>query len=252
MITYILILFAGVYAVLRLLNKLKIRIDEEFVVATIPYVLMGSVFRVIEDADLLKPPVKYFFITPLIYFVIFVICLGSLLLMRYLQTLGKIRNYIRAYAWTGIIVSLAGAVILTLNSESWHYEILIYCLLPAIALTGIIIKISPLIGMVYLRSRVYSFVLFSFLLDSFTTYVGVELLGYTNKHPFSSFFSSVFGTGLVLIPLSLVLVLLIILMLEKEFRKDKKNDEKYMWILILIVLGFSMGARNLIAIFFGF
>lgn len=252
MITYILILFVGVYAVLKLLNKLKIRIDEEFVVATIPYILMGSVFRVIEDANLLKPPVKYLFITPLIYFLIFAICLGSLLFMRYLETAGKIKNYIRAYAWTGIIVSLAGVVVLTLNSDNWHYEVLVYSLLPAIALTGIIIKISPFIGMVYLRSRAYSFVLFSFLLDSFTTYIGVELLGYTNKHPFSSFFSSIFGTGLVLIPLSLILVLLIILMLEKEFRKDKKNDEKYMWILTLIVLGFSMGARNLAAILFGF
>ena len=70
MITYVIILFAGVYAGLKLLNKLRIKVDEEFVIATIPYIFMGSIFRVIEDADLLKPPVKYFFITPLIYFVI--------------------------------------------------------------------------------------------------------------------------------------------------------------------------------------
>jgi len=69
MITYVIILFAGVYAVLKALNKLSIKIDEEFVIATVPYIFMGSVFRVIEDADLLKPPVKYFFITPIIYFV---------------------------------------------------------------------------------------------------------------------------------------------------------------------------------------
>lgn len=63
LITYVIILFAGVYAVLKVLNKLKIKIDEDFVIATIPYIFMGSVFRVIEDANLLKPPVKYFFIT---------------------------------------------------------------------------------------------------------------------------------------------------------------------------------------------
>jgi uncharacterized membrane protein len=74
MITYVIILFAGVYAVLKLLNKFSIKIDEEFVIATIPYIFMGSVFRVIEDADLLKPPVKYLFITPIIFFVIFAIC----------------------------------------------------------------------------------------------------------------------------------------------------------------------------------
>jgi len=75
MITYVIILFVCVYAVSKILNKFRIKIDEEFVLATIPYIFMGSVFRVIEDADLLKPPVKYFFITPLIFFVIFAICL---------------------------------------------------------------------------------------------------------------------------------------------------------------------------------
>jgi len=98
----------------------------------------------------------------------------------------------------------------------------------------------------------YSFAIFSFVLDSFTTYIGVDLLGYTNKHPFSSFFASIFGTGAVLIPLSLILVLLIILLLEKDSKNNKKeDDEKYIWALTLIVLGFSMGARNLLAMVFG-
>src|SRR4030067_1679122 len=118
MITYVIILFAGVYGVLKLLNKLRIKVDENFVMATIPYIFMGSVFRVIEDADLLKPPVKYFFITPIIFFVIFAICFGILLLLRYLETIQKIRNYIRSYAIAGVILSLAGIAILIFNSSS--------------------------------------------------------------------------------------------------------------------------------------
>ncbi len=251
MLTYVIILFAGVYGVLRLLNKLSIKIDEEFVLATVPYVLMGSIFRVIEDANLFSPPVKYLFITPLIYFVIFAVCFGILLLTRYLERTGKIENYINTYAGAGIIISIAGIMILVFNSRNWNSEILIYSLFPAIALTGIIKKISSTIGMVYLRSRVYSIVIFSFLLDSFTTYIGTDLLGYTNKHPFSTFLASIFGTGIILVPLSLILVLLIIFVLEKDSKKDTNNDEKYMMILMLIVLGLSMGARNLIGITLG-
>jgi len=112
MITYVIILFAGVYAVLKLLNKLRIKVDEEFVIATIPYIFMGSVFRVIEDAHLLKPPVKYFFITPLIFFLVFAICFGTLLLTRYLEKLRKIKNYIRAYTIVGVALSLVGIAIL--------------------------------------------------------------------------------------------------------------------------------------------
>lgn len=252
MITYVIILFVGVLAITKLLNKLRIKVDEEFVIATIPFIFMGSVYRVIEDADILKPPVKYFFITPLIFFVIFAICFGTLLVARYLEKRKKIKNYIHTYAITGLILSLAGVVILIYyTSSNWNPGILVYALVPAIALTEIVKKLSPVIGMTYLRSRMYSFAIFSFLLDSFTTYIGVDLLGYTNKHPFSSFLTSIVGTGAVLIPLSLVLAMLIILMLEKDSTKEKDTDEKYMLTLTLIVLGFSMGARNLLAMVFG-
>ena len=252
MITYVIILLAGVYVVLKLLNKLRIKVDEEFVIATIPYVFMGSVFRVIEDADLLKPPVKYFFITPLIFFVIFAICFGTLLITRYLEKIRKIKNYIHTYAIAGFVLSLAGiAILIYYGSSNWNPGILVYSLVPAVILTEIVRRVSPAIGMAYLRSRMYSFAVFSFMLDSFTTYIGVDLFGYINKHPVSSFLTSIFGTGAVLIPLSLILVLVIVFLLEKESREDTREDEKYMMALTLIVLGFSMGARNLLAMVMG-
>jgi len=164
MITYVIILFVCVYAVQKLLNKFRIKIDEEFVLATIPYIFMGSVFRVIEDADLLKPPVKYFFITPLIFFVIFAICFGILLLTRYLEKIKIIRNYIRAYAIAGVVLSLAGiAILVYFSSSNWNPIILVYSLVPAIILTQIVKRVSPATGMTYLRSRIYSFAIFSFL-----------------------------------------------------------------------------------------
>jgi len=44
---------------------------------------------------------------------------------------------------------------------------------------------------------------------------------------------------------------MIILLLEKDSRDDQDKGEKYMLALTLIVLGFSMGARNLLAMTFG-
>lgn len=151
-----------------------------------------------------------------------------------------------------MILSLAGVAILIFNSSfNLNINILAYSLVPAIILTWIVRKVSAAIGMTYLRSRMYSFAIFSFLLDSFTTYIGVDMFGYINKHPFSSFLTSFVGTGAILIPLSLILVLLIILLLEKDSRDDQDKGEKHMLTLTLIVLGFSMGARNLLAMAFG-
>ena len=39
--------------------------------------------------------------------------------------------------------------------------------------------------------------------------------------------------------------------LPLDSKKDKNEDEKYMLTLTIIVLGFSMGARNLLAMVFG-
>ncbi len=89
------------------------------------------------------------------------------------------------------------------------------------------------------------------MMDSFTTYIGVDLFGYVNKHPFSAFLTSIFGTGAVLIPLSLIFVMVIAFLLEKDYREKDDKDEKYMLLLTIIVLGFSMGARNLLAMTFG-
>lgn len=251
MITYVIVLFACVYAVLKLLNRLKIEINEDFVIATIPYVFMGSVFRVMEDADLFYPPVKYLFITPLIYFVIFAICFSILLCAKYLEKKRMIKNYLAQYAMAGLILSFAGLFVLVFNISGMNPNILIYSLVPSVIVTEIIRRVSPAAGMAYLRCRMYLFAIFSFLLDSITTYVGVDLMGYANKHPFSAFLASIFGSGIVLIPISLILVILLIVMLEKDSKNEINKDEKYILTLTLIVLGFSMGARNLLAMLFG-
>ena len=65
-VTWALILGLMLLAVMRLFRRLDIRIDERFVLSTIPYILAGSSLRVVEDADLLAAPLKYLLITPLI------------------------------------------------------------------------------------------------------------------------------------------------------------------------------------------
>jgi len=74
---------------------LSIRIDEEFVIATIPYIIMGSVFRVIEDADIIKTACQTTFsLTPIIFLVIFAICFSILLPLAISEKAPENKNYI--------------------------------------------------------------------------------------------------------------------------------------------------------------
>jgi len=87
---------------------------------------------------------------------------GILLLTRYLEKIKIIRNYIRAYAIAGVVLSLAGiAILVYFSSSNWNPIILVYSLVPAIILTQIVKRVSPATGMTYLRSRIYSFAIFS-------------------------------------------------------------------------------------------
>ena len=61
-------LLAAIYALYLFFERLKIKIDINFFISTMPFILLGSFARVMEDAGLLKSPLSYFFISPLIYF----------------------------------------------------------------------------------------------------------------------------------------------------------------------------------------
>ncbi|UCD14032.1 MAG: DUF63 family protein [Thermoplasmatales archaeon] len=66
-ITYGIILIIALYAIYKLLKKLKVAIDWRFCLALMPYILFGPVSRVLEDADYFNVPAVYWFISPLIY-----------------------------------------------------------------------------------------------------------------------------------------------------------------------------------------
>ena len=51
----------------KLLTDFKIKLDDRFVFASVPLLILGGAARVLEDADLFEPPLQFFFISPLIY-----------------------------------------------------------------------------------------------------------------------------------------------------------------------------------------
>jgi uncharacterized membrane protein len=51
----------------ELLIDWKIELNDRFVFASVPLLILGGVVRVLEDADMFEPPLQYFFISPLVY-----------------------------------------------------------------------------------------------------------------------------------------------------------------------------------------
>ena len=78
-VTYAIILGISLFVVLKIMDLLKIRIDERFVISTMPFVLLGASLRVILDVGLPRPPISYWFITPPVYVLAFVIAATAFL-----------------------------------------------------------------------------------------------------------------------------------------------------------------------------
>jgi len=78
----------------EILTDWKIKLDDRFVFASVPLLILGGVVRVLEDADSFEPPIQFFFISPLVYGVLviyglFILALGVWLSRSPLSSLTK-------------------------------------------------------------------------------------------------------------------------------------------------------------------
>ena len=78
----------------QLLSDLKIELNDRFVFASVPLLILGGVVRTLEDADMFEPPLQYFFISPLVYgslvvYGLFVLAVGVWVSRNLLPSLTK-------------------------------------------------------------------------------------------------------------------------------------------------------------------
>lgn len=89
-IIYGIMVAAVLYGLYRFLKKWKIPIDFSFFLGALPFILYGSIARVLEDAHFFSPPVVFLFVTPPIYFQTVVIAIIALFIGIYLHRIKKI------------------------------------------------------------------------------------------------------------------------------------------------------------------
>lgn len=76
--TYGIILVLALFGIYRYLQKLGVEPGVEMFFATIPYILLGGVLRVLEDAGMITGKIVYLFISPIIYVFIGLVALLKL------------------------------------------------------------------------------------------------------------------------------------------------------------------------------
>jgi uncharacterized membrane protein len=257
-LTYAIILVVGVYLLYRWLSQstwlsdIGFTINTTFILATLPYVVLGGVLRVVEDTGMITGNIKYLLISPLIYFVLFFYTIGILFLSRYLMVQGLTKNFLTFYFWTGVM----SVFVLTLVLVAWsttHHGIDLYVLsailmMAASATFAVWAFMRYVLAWEYVRDPLYITLLFGQLLDASATSFGIDLhpgLQYMEEHVVGSGLINLTHTAFVMYPLKLVVLFPAIYVMQL-YRKEANPAFWHLVLLAMIVVGFAPGIRDMV------
>ncbi len=225
--TYALLFVFLSYLTFRLFQKLKLKINKNFVLAILPFVLLGINIRVLEDAGFLK---GFLFMTPGIWLLFLSVILITLWASLLIEKKTKVPYY-RVMIISGVALLLPTFALIRLNNlkgllyvSLWYLPILIFL---------IVIKWSKenkiLLG-------VHGF-------DSIVTFVAIDYFNYRELHVLPRYIINVTGTGLSFVILKLIVVGVVLYMIDRS--KEEKEFKDFIKFAIGL-LGFVPGMRDFI------
>nr|WP_321497844.1 DUF63 family protein [uncultured Methanolobus sp.] len=251
-VTWAIVLGICIFGVVKLLKKLDIEIDDRFTVSVIPFILAGSSMRVIEDTGILKHPASYLFITPNIYFVVFIITVFFLVLSRWIVKLKGTGDYRKLFAGFGLAWFAVNVSILFYLEDLTRPWVPIFVLGAASLIVILLKAIFDHIGFDLLKSKVNMAILWVHLMDASSTIAGIDFLGYYEKHVVPSYLIDLTGTAFVMYPLKLSIFIPVLYILDNHFDEDEESETLKTFLkLVIIVLGLSPACRNTIRMAFG-
>ncbi|MDO9034458.1 MAG: DUF63 family protein [Methanoregula sp.] len=257
-LTYAIILVIGVYLLYRWMSQstwlsdIGFKIDASFILATLPYVILGGVLRVVQDTGMLTGDFQFLLVTPLIYFVLFFFTIAMLFLSRYLTLQGLTQNFLTFYVFAGIMaVFVVSLVLLAWGINHTHIDLFILAVIPLMALTTTVLVwafMRYVLSWEYVTDPLYITLLFGQLLDASATSYGIDLhpsVRYIEQHVVGSGLIDLTGTAFVMFPLKLV-VLFPAIYIMQLYRKEANPAFWHLVLLAMIVVGFAPGIRDMV------
>ncbi|PKG31669.1 DUF63 family protein [Methanoregula sp.] len=257
-LTYALILVAGVYLLYRWLTTstwltdIGFKIDQGFILATLPYVVLGGVMRVIEDTGMIEGSFRFLLITPLIYFVLFAFTVTMMFASLYLAKQGIGGSFNTLYAGAGTFALMVASLLLvawSMSHNGINFFILILIPFMALASTAAVWAFMRyVLSWTYVTDPLYITLLFGQLLDASATSYGIDLhpsVQYVEQHVVGSALIDATGTAFVMYPLKLVVLFPSIYVMEL-YRKEANTAFWHLVLLAMIVVGFAPGIRGMI------
>lgn len=233
-LAYALLAVIVVYVSYSFLKK-RVKFSYMTGLQVIPFIILASIVRVFADSGVY--PRFFWTVTPGVWLIFFTIAVTCLVLDSKYKTKGKF------VIFTPIVLIIPHLFFLgeIVHSEAVVYFTFFYALslLPFYLLRNKFKLLSDNFNLLAIAAHMF---------DATSSFVNVDFFNYVEIHLLGGFFSNLFGgTGFIMYLLKLIVLLPVLHYIDTEKDNNLKNYLK----LIICVLGFGPGIRNLITVILG-
>src|SRR4030042_732788 len=226
-LTYALLFVGAIYMFSIFLNRSRIRIDKRFAVAVIPYVVLGSFVRVLEDVHIFT---NYLLVTPMIWAVFIFGVFFLLFISRLIERKFGVPYFKTMFLAAVLLISVPVSLLLFKNL----YGML---LVSAFFLPWII---ASCLTKWSIQNKLVSL---AHIFDATVSAVSISYFGFFEQYPIPRFLSSV--NPLLYITVKAAVVVGFMILIDK-FSKEREFNNYLK--LIIGILGLGPGLRNFIAL----
>lgn len=236
-----------IFIVIPVVKRLGVKLDRRFFIAVSPFMVFGATARELLDQNLglyasAGPyPQNFWLVSPWIFFTMFFLALGCLIMGIIVERRFKSVGYHIPMFIAGFIFCAYNVALILLNLR--HLWVLVY----VISAWGLIVLLlwtgTRLSALSFMRREGNMLVAGAQLLDASATFVGMEFLGFGEQHVLPSLLIKHAGTAFVMFPLKLLVVIPALYVIDAEL----KNDETARRFLkfVVFVLGFGPAVRDI-------
>lgn len=221
--TYALLFIGAIYLLFLFLNKAKIRVDKRFAIAILPYVALGSLVRVLEDAKILT---GYFLVTPMIWAIFIFGVFLLLFISRFIERKFKVPYFKTMFLFSILLISIPVSI---LYFKNFYGMFLVLVFLSPWIIASYLVKWN-------IGNKLVSL---AHIFDATVSVVAVTSFGFFEEYPIPRFLSGINPFLYIIVKAAVVIGSIILI---DKFSKDKWFNN-YLKIIIGI-LGFGPGLRN--------
>lgn len=271
-IVYGIVVAGALYGLFKLLKKWNISVDFSFFLGVLPFIIYGSVARVLEDALLFSEPIVFWFVTPLIYIQTLFIALLALFIGVYFHQIKKMTSLktttIMGLIGTIFLLPFLYYIILWMTGNTWSDtgglfpNVFILVSILCVSITGVVFALSKYIKPYWKQATIFSTplnlsMIFGHQLDGIASYISIYdplnmgLPVYIEKHPASDWLLQLWPPLFPIV--KFLLIIGIIYILDIVYKDELSSQKRFVTLLKIgiFILGFAPGLRDLLRVAMG-